>query len=549
MTLSRQLTKRIYAGNGVTRAWEVDFPLLSANDLHIYITSPGGEETAVTENFEWDANTNKIIYPLQTSGQDPLAEGWTITLVRQTPLTQEIDLLRQGELDAEVIESGYDKLTMLVQELSEKVDRSIKYPVSAQPSGLETENFLHEIVTAKQAALTASNQAVLSAQTASASAASAADSATAAGGYAGTATAKAGEAAISATSAAASAASAAASVAVSIPLTQKAVANGVATLDANAQVPLPQLPVDDALSTVSENPVQNKAISNPLIYATKYVQGKVIEDMQTQEVVDATELVTATGAIQAVDLDLSANDIITKLTAKGTSGALANLSSVLVSNEASFDNATSPQIDASYTGLNRTALVNLFNSLPYNVGYNVVGSPTITSGVASGFTNSNYLVTPISADFKDVTGFIIKIKPTTANTSVAQYVFSGLGTGGSNAAYIRISQSNIYFTSRSTDATFVSNYVLNTWYWLKYTNDGTEQKFYYSTDGINYTLSATRNIQYVDNGDTRPLYFGRTSWGSGDEYSFAGEIDLKNTVFQINHFVWFRGDMPNGTYT
>lgn len=183
------------------------------------------------------------------------------------------------------------------------------------------------------------------------------------------------------------------------------------------------------------------------------------------------------------------------------------------------------------------------------VGYTVVGSPTVTNGVASGFTNSNYLVTPISADFKDVTGFIIKIKPTTANTSVAQYVFSGLGTVGSNAAYIRISQSNIYFTSRSTDATFVSNYVLNTWYWLKYTNDGTEQKFYYSTDGINYTLSATRNIQYVDNGDTRPLYFGRTSWGSGDEYSFAGEIDLKNTVFQINHFVWFRGDMPNGTYT
>lgn len=40
----------------------------------------------------------------------------------------------------------------------------------------------------------------------------------------------------------------------------KAAANGVASLDANTKVPLAQLPVDNALSASSENPVQNKVI-------------------------------------------------------------------------------------------------------------------------------------------------------------------------------------------------------------------------------------------------------------------------------------------------
>lgn len=177
MTVSNQLTKRIYAGNGTTREWDIDFPLVSINDLHILITSPAGEETSVTENFAFNTDYDAIIYPTLDSGLEPLAAGWTITLVRQTPLTQNIDLLRQGELDAEVLEGGYDKLTMQLQELSEKIGRSIKYPISSQPSDLDAGNFLHEILTAKQAALTASGQAVSAAQSASSNATAAAQSA------------------------------------------------------------------------------------------------------------------------------------------------------------------------------------------------------------------------------------------------------------------------------------------------------------------------------------------------------------------------------------
>lgn len=173
MTVSMQLTKRIYAGNGVTREWEVDFPLSSVDDLRVYITSPQGYQTLLESNYELNSAGNVLTYPTVESGLSPLASGWSITLLRQTPPTQGIDLLRQGELDAEVLEQGYDKLTLLVQELAEKIDRCIKYPVSTQPADLETESFLNNILAAKQAAITASTQAVSSAQAASQSAQSA----------------------------------------------------------------------------------------------------------------------------------------------------------------------------------------------------------------------------------------------------------------------------------------------------------------------------------------------------------------------------------------
>lgn len=170
MTVSTQITKRIYEGNGVTRQWDVDFPLMAAEDLKVFVTSAQGNETEITTGFELNSQRTKLEYPTLASGLDPLASGYKITLVRKTPITQEIDLIRQGELDAEVLEQGYDKLTLAVQELSEKLDRSIKYPVSVQPASTETENFLKDILAAKQAAVDASSTAVASAQTASSSA-------------------------------------------------------------------------------------------------------------------------------------------------------------------------------------------------------------------------------------------------------------------------------------------------------------------------------------------------------------------------------------------
>lgn len=69
--------------------------------------------------------------------------------------------------------------------------------------------------------------------------------------------------------------------------------------------------------------------------------------------------------LEPVVLDLSGIDYYTRLRIYGTSSArMDGLKGLTVSSSAPFDNTSSPQINVSYTGLSRAALVNLFNSLP-----------------------------------------------------------------------------------------------------------------------------------------------------------------------------------------
>ncbi|MBR4591808.1 MAG: hypothetical protein IKO35_01195, partial [Elusimicrobiaceae bacterium] len=70
MTLSMQLTKRIYAGNGLTREWDVDFPLVSAEDLHVFVTSPSGAVIHdITETLNRrNPHYHLIIYPAAVQG-------------------------------------------------------------------------------------------------------------------------------------------------------------------------------------------------------------------------------------------------------------------------------------------------------------------------------------------------------------------------------------------------------------------------------------------------------------------------------------------------
>lgn len=146
MTVSNQTTKCIYQGNGVNRTWDITFPADSPEHISVWLTSPGGTEMRVEAGFLLDTENHCVIYPTEESALELLPEGWKITLLRHTPLTQEVRLLRHGELDAEVLERAYDKTVMMVQELDEKLARAVLVPLSdEETSGAAT--FLLEIRT------------------------------------------------------------------------------------------------------------------------------------------------------------------------------------------------------------------------------------------------------------------------------------------------------------------------------------------------------------------------------------------------------------------
>ena len=203
MTVSTLNTKHIYDCNGVQTEWPYTFPFIASTDIAVYITDLAGTITKITSNFSVNEVDGFVKYPTAESELDPavvVANGFKITLKRETPLTQEIDLVHEGALNAETLETGYDKATLQIQQQQEALSRCVKFPVDHTPTDDSTSSFLTAVTAAKVAAQ-AAQAAAESAKDAAVSADSSAQ------GHALTASSSAASAANSASSAAISAAS------------------------------------------------------------------------------------------------------------------------------------------------------------------------------------------------------------------------------------------------------------------------------------------------------------------------------------------------------
>ena len=99
---------------------------------------------------------------------------------------------------------------------------------------------------------------------------------------------------------------------------------------------------------------------------------KSILDIKYNNSVNCADLITNAMELYPTKLDISKGKNITILGTYGTSTyPMRGLRGLKVSNEAPFT-GTSPQINVSYTGLDREALVELFNSLPTVTGSQIL---------------------------------------------------------------------------------------------------------------------------------------------------------------------------------
>ncbi len=128
MTVEFAQTKIIYAGNGVTTQWNIPFKFLHESDLKIYVVNVDGSYIQITQDVELDREQSRLLYPRPDSTALPLPQGKKLVILRQTPLTQEIDLQPQTNIDPKVLEGGYDKAMMIAQELNEKFSRVLTVP-------------------------------------------------------------------------------------------------------------------------------------------------------------------------------------------------------------------------------------------------------------------------------------------------------------------------------------------------------------------------------------------------------------------------------------
>lgn len=182
MSLSNTNNKDIYTADGIRVDWDFTFdPIVSdGSDIQVIVTDLAGADTTITSNFTVNLTTKKVTYPSVVSGLPPVLSGYKVTLYRVEQYTQIVDLKNQGSFNAQVIESAFDKLTAICQQVKETLSRTIQYPISTTPASISPDPFLTTVLAAQTAAQTAATAAAASNTSASTQATNSAASAAAA---------------------------------------------------------------------------------------------------------------------------------------------------------------------------------------------------------------------------------------------------------------------------------------------------------------------------------------------------------------------------------
>ena len=126
MTVSSATSKVQYNGNGSTTVFAYTFKVFNQNDLTVIVRSAAGTETVKTITTHYTVsgvgnsgggNVTMLTAPTATE---------TITILREQDLVQELDLVENDPFPAQSLEDALDKLTFVVQQQGEELDRSIK---------------------------------------------------------------------------------------------------------------------------------------------------------------------------------------------------------------------------------------------------------------------------------------------------------------------------------------------------------------------------------------------------------------------------------------
>lgn len=176
--------------------------------------------------------------------------------------------------------------------------------------------------------------------------------------------------------------------------------------------------------------------------------------------------------------------------------------------------------------------------------YNVVGSPVVVDGVASGFSGSKYIQIPNA--FKPANEsweFVLKL---TLTTNTKQQRLAGCVGGYYKTFGMEMSTSGIVgvgITSNgsSWDVVWMNGVTalqVGIPYWIKVSFTGTKYKLELSTDGVEYTLENSKDstaLLYQQNDSIINIGY----MGTETAKYFQGSIDLNESYIKIgSKYVW-----------
>ena len=126
MTVSSSTSKVSYNGDGSTTVFAYTFKTFDEDDLTVILRSSSGLETTQTISTNYSVSGVGNAAGGNVTMVTAPSTGETLTILREQPLTQGLDLVPNDPFPAGTIEDTLDKLTFMVQQHQEALDRSIK---------------------------------------------------------------------------------------------------------------------------------------------------------------------------------------------------------------------------------------------------------------------------------------------------------------------------------------------------------------------------------------------------------------------------------------
>ena len=134
MTISTELRKAgPFTGNGATTAFPFFFKVFAASDVAVTRADTLGAETGLVLNTDFTValNADQDAAPGGTvTLAAPLSTGYRLVVSSAVPSLQPTDITNNGGFYPRVIEDALDRHVAQIQQIDEKVGRSLKYPLS-----------------------------------------------------------------------------------------------------------------------------------------------------------------------------------------------------------------------------------------------------------------------------------------------------------------------------------------------------------------------------------------------------------------------------------
>ena len=110
----------VYQCDGVNKKWIWPYDFYMIEDIALIMVDADGTESVQTGNIDYDKENKTLTYP---ADGDPLDNTYKIILERRTPIKQDTDL--PDEYPFQNIEHMTDKVTLILQEMQEKMNRAL----------------------------------------------------------------------------------------------------------------------------------------------------------------------------------------------------------------------------------------------------------------------------------------------------------------------------------------------------------------------------------------------------------------------------------------